>query len=106
MDIRQLPSSIQALIAGLIKPEPQPVKRLPRKNKHTLKRLLACADTMEKDGILATAGYIPPPRGESVQALWNRHGWIPPREGLKLEPAKVEPEIISEVVALKRKARS
>ena len=52
---------------------------------NTIKRLRACKTKMLKAGILATAGYNPPAKGESVQVLWNkRHGWMPPREGLKL----------------------
>lgn len=62
----------------------------------TIGRLQKCQRKMKRDKILATAGYNPPPKGESVQQLWINHGWKAPREGLKLKSGP-EPEIKSTV---------
>lgn len=107
MNIHQIPSRIVFFVQDLfvtaldIQPPPDD---LPPPNTRILERLRLCRMKMRKKGILAIGGYTPPPRGESVQVLWSKHGWLPPKEGMKLEPAKVEPETYPprrEIITLK-----
>lgn len=111
MNIRQLPSRIVFeagnLIASMfeIKQEPPatPVKE-PNVGR-TLRRLKRCKAKMKKMGILSTeasGNYTPPAKGESVQVVWHKHGWMPPHNGLQFKAA--EQEIVSDVVELKRRA--
>ena len=45
--------------------------------RHLRARQLRCMRRMKRAGLLALAGYVPPPLNSDIQQTWRRHGWQP-----------------------------